>query len=75
MATMPFSATRGLAAYRSFPTSLWRTLQTWSEELNRAVDAAHRYEQLRIGRDNNALSQDRASKARQLFTELYCGKR
>ena len=75
MATMPFPATTGIALSRLFPASLWRMLQTWSDELNRALLAAHRYEQPRIGRDNNALSQDRASKARQLFTELYCDKR
>jgi len=75
MATLPFSATTGVTASRFFFGSLWRSVLTWSEELNRAHAATYRYEQLRIGRGNNVPRQDRASKARQVFAELYPANR
>jgi len=71
MATLPFSATTGVRASRFSSGSLWRSVLTWSEELNRARAATYRYEQLRIGRGNGVLRQDRASKAHQVFAELY----
>ena len=50
MSTILPSATIGFPASRFFPTSLWRMLRTYSEELTRALAAAHRYEQLRSRR-------------------------
>jgi hypothetical protein len=74
MATLPFSATIGVMVSRFFSGSLWRSVLSWSEELNRAHVAGYRYEQLRGGQSNNVLRQDHASKARPVFAELYSGK-
>lgn len=68
---LPFSATTGVAASRFFPDSLWRTLQIWSEELGRALVAAHRYEELTIRQDLDVPLRDRGAKARQVFLEMY----
>jgi hypothetical protein len=65
MATQLLLAKTGVAAFRLY--SLRRTLQIWFEELDRALAAAHRYDQLRI----SCGSGTRASKAQQLFAELY----
>ena len=72
MATQSFSATTGVAASRFFP-ELWRTLQTWSEELNRALAAAHRYEDLTSRLRTGVPLRDRGAKARQVFLEMYAG--
>ena len=69
MATLSFPATTGVAASRFFPGSLWRTVQTWSEELNRALAAAHRYEDLTMRQNTDT----RGAKARQVFLEKYAG--
>lgn len=73
MATLPFSATTGVAASRFFPDLPWRTLQTWSEELNRALAAAHCCEDLTIRQRTGVLLRDRGARARQVFLEMYAG--
>jgi hypothetical protein len=74
MATRPLFASTGIAAFRLSSASLRRTLQMWSEELSRALAAAHRYEQMRISSGTGVPRADRQSKARQVFTELYGGR-
>jgi hypothetical protein len=73
MATKAFYAATGAAPSRFFPGSLWRTLLTWSEELNRALAAAHRYERLTIRQKTGERLRDRGAKARQVFLEMYAG--
>ena len=68
MATQPLFAKTGVAAFRL--CSLRWTL-IWFEELNRALAATQRYEQLRISCEPDVPRRDRASKARQVFAELY----
>ena len=73
MATQPFSVTPGVAASRFFPGLEWRAIQTWSEELPRALAAAHRYEDLTIRQKAGAPLRDRGAKALQVFLEMYAG--
>ena len=74
MATQPFFATSGIAAFRLSWFTLWRTLQTRSGEFGRAL-MAYRFEQLRISSGSSAPRQDRASNARQVFAELHDDQR
>lgn len=69
MATQPLFAKTGVAAFRL--CSLQRSLQIWFEELDRALAATQRYEQLRISCEPDVPRRDRASKAQQVFAELY----
>jgi hypothetical protein len=73
MATRLFFPSIDTAAFRLSLASLSRTLQIWSGELSRALVATHRYELLRISSGTGVLH--RASKARQIFAELYGGRR
>ena len=57
-----------------FPAHILRFAVLLFEELDRSLAAAHRYEQLRITHDTAVPRRDRASKARQVFAELYSGR-
>ena len=74
MTMLPFSATTGVSASGLFADALSRTLQIWSEELKRASAAVRRYEELRNGQATDPLPRDRASKARQVFVDMYDGR-
>jgi hypothetical protein len=67
-------ATNGGAAFRLSVASLRRTVQTWSEELSRALAATQRYEQMRISCGASVPRPNRQSNARQVFVEFYGGR-
>jgi hypothetical protein len=71
MATRPFFATSGVAAFRLSSFLLGRAYQTRSGEPGRSLMAAYRYEQLRIASGSSVPRRDRASNARQVFAELH----
>jgi len=61
-----------------FLAGLWswapRFVRAWREEQNHALAAARRYDELRSGRSADVPLHDRASKARQVFAEIYGDK-
>lgn len=65
------------AAYGWFSDLLSQPLDVvriWCEELNRALVATHRCEQLGSRRGTGLSFRDRASKTRLVFDEIYAGK-
>ena len=64
-------ASRFFSHLRSRPLH-W--VRVWSEELDRALAATQCYDELTIGRKTDLSPRDRASKARQVFDQIYASK-
>lgn len=59
--------------FRHLRLRAMETLAIFQQEYNRSLTAAHRYEELRIGRGTDLPLGGRGSKARQVFDEIYSG--